>query len=95
MGALLVGPLIFGLACVSTTRYVRRESVVIRYNMGWTLVILVYLIAIGCLYYLWFRPPCAPTLAAFATGERVPSTENDLRAASCAEDRSDEVRRPS
>jgi lactate permease len=24
---------------------------VIRYNMGWTLVILVYLIAIGCLYY--------------------------------------------
>jgi lactate permease len=24
---------------------------VIRYNMGWTLAILVYLIAIGCLYF--------------------------------------------
>jgi lactate permease len=36
---------------VSTTRYVRNEGEVIRYNMGWTLVILVYLVAIGCLYY--------------------------------------------
>jgi len=60
VGALLVGPLIFGLACVSTTRYVRRESVVIRYNMGWTLVILVYLIAIGCLYYLWVPAAMRP-----------------------------------
>ena len=36
---------------VSTTRFVRHEGAVIRNNMGWTLVILVYLIAIGCLYY--------------------------------------------
>ncbi|HUY44411.1 MAG TPA: L-lactate permease [Streptosporangiaceae bacterium] len=36
---------------VSTTRYVRNEGEVIRYNMGWTLVILAYLIAIGCLYF--------------------------------------------
>jgi lactate permease len=36
---------------VATTKFVRNEGEVIRYNMGWTLVILVYLIAIGCLYY--------------------------------------------
>ncbi len=36
---------------VSTTRFVRNEGEVIRYNMGWTLVILAYLIVIGCLYY--------------------------------------------
>jgi lactate permease len=36
---------------VATTRFVRNEGEVIRYNMGWTLVILVYLIAIGCFYY--------------------------------------------
>jgi lactate permease len=36
---------------VSTTRFVRNEGQVIRYNMGWTLFILVYLIGIGCLYY--------------------------------------------
>ncbi len=36
---------------VSTTRFVRNEGEVIRYNMGWTLVILAYLIAIGCLYF--------------------------------------------
>jgi lactate permease len=36
---------------VSTTRFVRNEGEVIRYNMGWTLIILVYLIAIGCLYF--------------------------------------------
>ncbi|HEX3488378.1 MAG TPA: L-lactate permease [Streptosporangiaceae bacterium] len=38
---------------VSTTRFVRNEGQVIRYNMGWTLILLVYLIAIGCLYYFW------------------------------------------
>lgn len=38
---------------VSTTRFVRNEGQVIRYNMGWTLVLLAYLIAIGCLYYFW------------------------------------------
>jgi lactate permease len=36
---------------VSTTKYVRNEGEVIRYNMGWTIVMLVYLIAIGCLFY--------------------------------------------
>src|SRR5215471_2734261 len=36
---------------VSTTKYVRNEGVVIRYNMGWTIVLLLYLIAIGCLFY--------------------------------------------
>ena len=36
---------------VSTTRFVRNEGEVIRYNMGWTLIILLYLIGIGCLYY--------------------------------------------
>ncbi|HVV23088.1 MAG TPA: L-lactate permease [Pseudonocardiaceae bacterium] len=36
---------------VATTRFVRNEGQVIRYNMGWTLVILAYLILIGVLYY--------------------------------------------
>jgi lactate permease len=36
---------------VSTTGFVRNEGEVIRYNMAWTLIILVYLIGIGCLYY--------------------------------------------
>jgi lactate permease len=36
---------------VSTTSYVRKEGPVIRHNMPWSLVILVYLIAVGCLYY--------------------------------------------
>jgi lactate permease len=45
---------------VSTTKYVRREGEVIRYNMGWTLVILVYLIAIGCLYYFWVPAAMRP-----------------------------------
>jgi lactate permease len=45
---------------VSTTRYVRREGEVIRYNMGWTLLILLYLIAIGCLYYFWVPAAMRP-----------------------------------
>ncbi|HLI39280.1 MAG TPA: L-lactate permease [Streptosporangiaceae bacterium] len=36
---------------VSTTRFVRNEGEVVRYNMGWTLIILAYLVGIGCLYY--------------------------------------------
>lgn len=36
---------------VSTTEYVRNEGAVIRHNMGWTLIILVYLIGIGLLFY--------------------------------------------
>jgi lactate permease len=36
---------------VATTRFVRDEGQVIRYNMGWTLVILVYLIGVGLLFY--------------------------------------------
>lgn len=36
---------------VSTTRFVRNEGEVIRYNMGWTLVILAWLVLVGLLYY--------------------------------------------
>jgi lactate permease len=39
---------------VSTTSYVRNEGAAIRHNMGWTLVLLGYLIVIGLLYYLFF-----------------------------------------
>ncbi len=39
---------------VSTTRFVRNEGAVIRHNFGWTLVLLVYLIAIGLLCYFFF-----------------------------------------
>ncbi len=36
---------------VATSKFVRNEGQVIRYNMGWTLVILAWLIVIGVLYY--------------------------------------------
>ena len=39
---------------VSTTSYVRKEGEVIRHNMPWTLIILVYLIGIGAFYYFVF-----------------------------------------
>ncbi|MFY9986748.1 MAG: L-lactate permease, partial [Chthoniobacterales bacterium] len=39
---------------VSTSRFVRNEGAVIRHNMVWTLVLLVYLILIGILFYLFF-----------------------------------------
>jgi lactate permease len=39
---------------VSTTQFVRNEGQVIRYNMGWTLVMLGYLIVIGVLFYFVF-----------------------------------------
>lgn len=38
---------------VSTSRYVRNEGEVIRHNMGWTFVLLVYLILIGVGFYLF------------------------------------------
>jgi len=39
---------------VATTRFVRNEGQVIRYNMGWTLVILAYLVGLGLLFYFLF-----------------------------------------
>jgi lactate permease len=36
---------------VSTSKFVRNEGQVIRHNMGWTLILLVWLIIIGLLYY--------------------------------------------
>ncbi|MGA8116314.1 MAG: L-lactate permease [Actinocatenispora sp.] len=36
---------------VSTTRFVRNEGEVIRHNMGWTLVVLVWLVLVGLLFY--------------------------------------------
>jgi lactate permease len=38
---------------VSTSRFVRDEGQVIRHNMGWTLILLGYLIVIGVLFYLF------------------------------------------
>jgi lactate permease len=40
---------------VSTSQFVRDEGTVIRHNMGWTLILLVYLIAIAVAFY-WLRP---------------------------------------
>ena len=36
---------------VSTSHFVRNEGEIIRHNMGWTLVVLTYLIVVGLLYY--------------------------------------------
>jgi lactate permease len=41
---------------VSTSRFVRDEGQIVRHNMGWTLILLVYLILIGVLYY-FLGPP--------------------------------------
>ncbi len=41
---------------VSTSRYVRNEGEVIRHNMGWTFFLLGYLMLIGVLFYLFFKP---------------------------------------
>jgi lactate permease len=40
---------------VSTSQYVRNEGAVIRHNMGWTLILLAYLIVIAVGFY-WLRP---------------------------------------
>jgi lactate permease len=40
---------------VSTSRFVRNEGEVIRHNMGWTFVMLIWLIVIGVGFY-WFKP---------------------------------------
>jgi lactate permease len=39
---------------VSTTQFVRNEGAVIRHNMGWTFVLLLYLVVIGVACYLFF-----------------------------------------
>jgi lactate permease len=39
---------------VSTSKLVRSEGQVIRHNMGWTLVMLAYLIAISAIFYFFF-----------------------------------------
>jgi len=39
---------------VSTTKFVRNEGAVIRHNMGWTFVLLIYLVVIGIACYLFF-----------------------------------------
>jgi len=38
---------------VATSRYVRKEGAVIRHNMGWTFVLLAYLILVGLLFYFF------------------------------------------
>ena len=43
---------------VSTTKFVRNEGAVIRHNMGWTFVLLIYLVVIGVACY-WFFPGIA------------------------------------
>ncbi|MBO0711165.1 MAG: L-lactate permease [Acetobacteraceae bacterium] len=48
---------------VSTSRFVRDEGQIIRHNMGWTLILLAYLILIGLFYYLF-----APGVMSVATG---------------------------
>jgi lactate permease len=39
---------------VSTTKFVRNEGAVVRHNMGWTFILLVYLILIGIASYVLF-----------------------------------------
>ena len=45
---------------VSTSKFVRKEGDVIRHNMGWTFILLAYLIIIAIGFYLWH--PAAMTL---------------------------------
>jgi lactate permease len=39
---------------VSTSKLVRSEGQVIRHNMGWTLILLAYLIVISVIFYYFF-----------------------------------------
>jgi lactate permease len=39
---------------VSTSKFVRNEGQVIRHNVGWTLVLLAWLIIVGLIYYFLF-----------------------------------------
>jgi lactate permease len=39
---------------VSTSKFVRNEGEVIRHNMGWTFILLAYLVLIGIACYLFF-----------------------------------------
>ncbi|HLI12022.1 MAG TPA: L-lactate permease [Alphaproteobacteria bacterium] len=48
---------------VSTSRFVRNEGEVIRHNMGWTFILLGYLIIVGVLFYLF-----APSVMNLAAG---------------------------
>ncbi len=45
---------------VSTTKFVRNEGAVISHNMGWTFVLLVYLVLIGVASYLFFPGIAVP-----------------------------------
>jgi len=45
---------------VATSRYVRNEGEVIRHNMGWTFVLLGYLILIGIAFYAFFPKVMTP-----------------------------------
>lgn len=45
---------------VSTTNFVRNEGEVIRHNMGWTLVLLGYLVLVGLLFYFVFPGAMTP-----------------------------------
>jgi lactate permease len=45
---------------VATSRYVRNEGEVIRHNLGWTFVLLGYLIVIGIAFYAFFPKVMSP-----------------------------------
>jgi lactate permease len=45
---------------VSTSRFVRNEGAVIRHNMAWTLILLIYLVLIGVLFYFFFPRVMTP-----------------------------------
>jgi lactate permease len=50
---------------VSTSKFVRREGDVIRHNMGWTFVLLAYLIILAIIFYVWHPAAMSlPTAAA-------------------------------
>jgi lactate permease len=51
---------------VSTSKFVRKEGEVIRHNMGWTFILLAYLILIAIVFYL--VAPTVMTLPAAAAG---------------------------
>ncbi|HXR62776.1 MAG TPA: L-lactate permease [Rudaea sp.] len=52
---------------VSTSKFVRNEGEVIRHNMGWTFVLLAYLILIAIVFY-WLQPAVMTLPAASTAG---------------------------
>ncbi len=62
---------------VSTSKFVRKEGDVIRHNMGWTFILLAYLIIVAVVFYV--VKPAVMNLDDLAAHKECPGQESNLR----------------